>query len=524
MVAQFLGLKLRLLSNQLRRGPAQVIGVLAGLAYALAMAVVLVVALVGLRSADDTTLVRDALTVAGSLVVLGFFLLPLVLRAEDGMEPRKFALLGLSNRELSFGLLLAGLLGVPSIALTLVLLGTVATWSRGPIETLLALAAAALTLATCVILSRLSMAWGALLLSTRRSREFIGVGGVVMLIVLAPIIMIVLNASWDRGGRGLLSGLGTILAWTPLGASSAAPGDAAAGFWATAVLKLLIAGATVFILWLAWQATVTWMLVTPGRSVVVRRHSGLGWFDRLPHNTIGVVAARSFTYWARDSRYWVSLMMIPIVPVIAVLPLAIAGVPSHWLALIPVPLMCIFLGWAVHNDVAYDSTAIWLHVASGTRGFADRIGRLLPALVLGIPLIGLGSVLSIYLYGDWVALSSMLGVSTCLFLAGLGFSSFTSSRFPYPVTKPGDSPFAQPQASDSPSAFSQSLAFVGPLLLALPAVGCAYLGFTGDPVWHTIALATGVGIGLVAVIFGVWIGGRTFEHRGPDMLASAQRA
>ncbi|KGJ72427.1 hypothetical protein GY21_15410 [Cryobacterium roopkundense] len=511
------------MSNHFKRSPAQVVGVLAGLAYATAMAVVLVVALVGLRLAGDVTLIRDALTVAGSIIVLGFFVLPLILGTEDSMEPRKFALLGLANRELSFGLLLAGLLGVPAVTLTLVLLGTVVTWSRGVLETMLALVAAAFTLATCVILARLSMAWGALLLATRRSREFTGVGGIVLLVVLAPIVLLVLNTNWGRSGRGLLGELGTILSWTPLGASSAVAGDAATGFWAPAVLKLLIAGATVFLLWVAWQATVARMLVTPGRAAVARHQGGLGWFDRLPHNAIGVIAARSFTYWARDSRYWVSLIMIPFVPILAVLPLAIAGVPLHWLALIPVPLMCLFLGWAVHNDVAYDSTAIWLHVASGTRGFADRIGRLLPALALGIPLIGLGSALSIYVYEDWVVLPSMLGVSTCLFLTGLGFSSFTSSRMPYPVTKPGDSPFAQPQASES-SAFTQSLAFLGPIVLTVPAAACAVLGFREDPMWHMLALTTGVGVGLLAVIVGVWVGGRTFERRGPDMLASALRA
>lgn len=524
MVAQFLGLKLRLLSNHIRRSPAQVVGVLAGLAYALAMAVVLVVALVGLRSAGDVNLVRDALTVAGSLVVLGFFLLPLIAGAEDSMEPRKFAVLGLANRELSLGLLVAGLLGVPAATLALVLVGTVVTWSRGAVETILALVAAALTLATCVILARLSMAWSALVLTTRRSREFTGVGGIVLLIVLAPLVALVVNTNWGRSGRGVLEGLGAVLSWTPLGAASAAPGDAAAGLWGPAALKLLIAAASVFVLWLAWQATVTRMLVTPGRAAPVRHHGGLGWFDRLPHNTIGVIAARSFTYWARDSRYWVSLLMIPFVPVIAVLPLAIAGVPQHWLALVPVPLMCIFLGWAVHNDVAYDNTAIWLHVASGTRGFADRIGRLLPALALGIPLIGLGSALSIYVFDDWAVLPSMLGVSTCLFLAGLGLSSFTSTRYPYPVTKPGDSPFAQPQASESSSAFTQTLAFVGPILFTLPALAFAFLGLTGDPMWHIWALVSGAGVGVLTAICGVWIGGRTFEHRGPDMLASALRA
>lgn len=524
MVAQFLGLRLRLLSNLFRRGPGQIAGVVAGLVYALALTVALLVSLVGLRTVGDLALIRDASTVAGSIVVLGFLLLPLAFGTEDAMDPRKFALLGLPNRQLSLGLGVAGLLGLPSLTLTVVLLGTVVTWSRGALEFLIAVVAAALALVTCVLVSRLSMGVGALVLSTRRSREFTGVGGIVLLVIIAPVVLLVVNSNWGRSGRALLDELSAILGWTPLGAAWSIPGDAGLGLWGTAGLKLLVAAATVGVLWLAWQAVVARLILTPGRDVSVREHTPLGWFDRLPHGPTGAIAARSLTYWARDSRYWVSFLMIPIVPIIAVVPLAFAGVPTTWLALLPVPLMCVFLGWTIHNDVAYDSTAIWLHVASGTRGIADRIGRLLPMLSIGIPVIGLGSALSIFLYDDWAVLPSMLGVATCIFLCGLGFASFASARFPYPVAKPGDSPFAQPQASESSSVLTQSLTFFGPIILALPALACAYLGLTSDPMWHSTALIVGVGTGLVVLVVGVWAGGRAFERRGPDMLAAAQRA
>jgi ABC-2 type transport system permease protein len=302
------------------------------------------------------------------------------------------------------------------------------------------------------------------------------------------------------------------------------PGDASTGAWGPAILKLAIAAASVYALWLIWQLVVARMLVSPGREAAAKQYSGLGWFDRMPHNTIGAIAARTFTYWARDSRYWVSLIMIPIVPIVAILPLSFVGVPLHYLALVPVPLMCVFLGWAMHNDVAYDSTAIWLHVASGTQGLADRIGRLIPAVAMGIPLIGIGSAISISIYGDWTVLPSMLGVSTCILLAGLGFSSYTSTRFPYPVTKPGDSSFAQPQASDTAAALVQSLTFIGSIVVALPVFYFAYLGIIGNPVWHLRALGLGISLGLLAVIVGVWFGARTFNRRGPEMLASALRA
>lgn len=523
MVAQFFGLKLRLLANLFRRSPWQVVGLVIGLLYGLGVAVALLIALISLRFVGDPVFTRDVLTVAGSVVVLGFLVIPIVVGIDDTMDPRKFASLGIPNRSLSLGLAGSALVSVPALTLSIVLVGTVVTWSRGIGQSLVALVSAGLILATCVLLSRVSASLAAFLLSTRRSREFTGLIGVVLLVLISPLVVVLLGTDWGRQGRNLFGTLAAILGWTPLGAAWAVPGDASTGAWGAAILKLLIAAASVYVLWLIWQLVVARMLVSPGREAAAKQYTGLGWFDRLPHSSVGAIAARTFTYWARDSRYWVSLIMIPIVPIIAIVPLGIAGVSLQYLALIPVPLMCIFLGWTMHNDVAYDSTAIWLHVASGTRGVADRIGRLLPALAMGIPLIGIGSAISSAWYGDWAVLPSMLGVSTCILLAGLGFSSFTSTRFPYPVTKPGDSPFASPQSSDTASALVQSLTFAGSIVVALPALIFAYLGIFEDPAWHMRALGAGLGLGLVAVVIGIWIGSRAFDRRGPEMLASAQR-
>jgi len=38
------------------------------------------------------------------------------------------------------------------------------------------------------------------------------------------------------------------------------------------------------------------------------------------------------------------------------------------------------------------------------------------------------------------------------------------------------------------------------------------------------ALYWGLGVGLGTLVVGVWLGSRTFERRGPEILASALRA
>jgi ABC-2 type transport system permease protein len=321
-----------------------------------------------------------------------------------------------------------------------------------------------------------------------------GVLGVLLVVLLSPVIVVLVTLDWANSGLRVLESFAAVVGWTPLGAAFAAPGDAAAGDWGPAILKFLIAAATLGAIWLAWQALVVKMLVTPGREASARSYRGLGWFDRVPHTATGAVAARSLTYWFRDARYWVSFIMVPIVPLLVIVPLGVAGIPLQYTALIPVPLMCLLLGWSLHNDTAFDSTAVWLHTVSGVRGAADRAGRLVPVLIAGVIVIG------------------------------LGVSSIVSARFPYPAVKPGDSPFQQPQSTGAVTALVQSFTMLGSLLIAAPAVAFAALGLLDDPSWYMASFAAGLGLGVVVLAAGIALGGRVFDRRGPEILAAALRA
>ncbi|MGX5695977.1 hypothetical protein ACWKWP_07250 [Agromyces soli] len=524
LTSQFVGLKLRLLANIFRRSPWQVVGIVIGLVYGLGLAALLFAALVGFRFVDDVSFLRDAIVVAGSATVVGFIVFPLLFGVDDTMDPRKFALFGLPGRRLAIALGVAALIGIPALVLGILLLGTVVTWSRGVGETVLAILAAAIAFLTCMLLARAATALASFLLATRRARELLGVFGLLFIVVLSPVAVGLTTVDWAADGRRFLAALADGLSWTPLGAAFAAPGDAAAGAWGIALLKLLIALATLALLAFAWAGLVEIMLVTPGREGSAKNYRGLGWFDRLPQNPTGAVAARSITYWLRDARYWVSIVMVPLAPLVVLVAFGVVGVPMDLLGLVPVPLMCLFLGWTLHNDTAYDSTAIWLHVVSGVRGAADRFGRLVPVLVLGVLVIGLGSAVTVFVLDDWRTLPSLIGVSSVLLFSGLGIGSVSSARFPYPAVKPGDSPFQQPQSTGSVSALVQTITMFGSLIVAIPAIGFALLGIFDDPAWHLASFVSGTLLGLLVLVVGVWLGGRVFDRRGPEILAAAIRA
>lgn len=518
----FVEVKLRLLANSFRRSPWQLLGMVLGLLYGLGTAVLAAAGLVALRFVD-VDLARNVTVVFGALVVVVFTVLPLLLGIDDTLDPRRFSLYGMSTNRLTAGLVLGALVSVPSLVITIIAFSLVFTWSRSPAASGLAIAAAILIVVTCVLSARVTTSVAAFMLSTRRSRDLAGLVGIVLLVCLAPVVAALAAVDWRDSGVAALTSIERAVSWTPLGAAWSAPADAAAGDLRTALAKATIAVVWVAILLVLWRVLVARMLVTPERQPVARRYAGLGWFDRLPARPAGAIAARNLTYWARDARYGTSLAVIPLIPLVMVAALHMAGLPLHGLALLPVPVVCLFLSWAVHNDVSFDNTAIWLHLASSVRGRSDRLGRLIPVLFVGVPVILVGSALSAWAYGDWSIIPSMIGVSSSILFTGLGLSSVISAAFPYPTARPGDSPFAQPNGGGSPAGPIQALSFGAIVVFSAPAIIFALMGLSGGFGWNILALVVGLAIGTAVLVAGIAAGGRVYDRRGSELLVSASR-
>ena len=522
MVAHLLGLKLRLLANTFRRSTWQVVGMVVGILYGLGIAIAAIVGLVALRFATDEV-ANVSLTVLGTGIVLGFVLLPLTFGVDDTIDPRRFALYGIPISRLTLGLTVVAFVSVPTIVLTVVAATQVFTWSRGPAPALLALVAAVIIVPTCVLASRVSTAIAAFFLASRRARDITGILTIAVLAIAAPTLAVVASIDWDRYLLPVVRAIASVAQWTPFGAAWSMPGDAALDHLGFAFIKLAISLTFLALLWFAWRALVAAMLTRRQREAVARVYEGLGWFQQLPARPGWVIAARSLTYWARDARYGIAVAIIPIVPIVMCVALAIAGVPGSLIAWLPVPIMCLFLGWTIHNDVAYDNTAFWLHVAASTDGRADRWGRIVPPLLIGVPLVIGGSVATVAISGAWDTLPALLGVSACVLLAGLGISSVISARFPYPAVRPGDNPFAQPQSSNSAGSVVQSFSFLGTLVSVAPAAYFAYLGVMSDPVYFWVSLGAGLLVGLGALFGGVFAGGRVIDRAAPELLSFALR-
>jgi ABC-2 type transport system permease protein len=249
----------------------------------------------------------------------------------------------------------------------------------------------------------------------------------------------------------------------------------------------------------------------------------LGWFSRLPIHPFAMIGARVLTYWERDRRYRVALIAIPLAPIVIVMAFQLAGFSFQSLAFVPLPVMLLLFGWSLHNDVATDSTAIWMHVASGTRGLADRFGRLFPVLMIGLPLILVGSAISVEVASSWNFFPGVLGMNFAVLAVACAVASVFSALLPYPATRPGDSPFAQPSISGGRAGTSQTLSMVAAVALSAPPVWLSWMTFLGAPfASELIALSFGIGYGVLILLIGLVLGGRIFERYGPELVALTQ--
>jgi ABC-2 type transport system permease protein len=538
VVAQLLRLKLRLFANGFRRPLGYVL--LSGLGLAIAVAVVLAVAIgAGQLYGLEDAFVRRTIIIVGSFLSLAAFLLPVMLVRHELLDPR-----GLRGFRIRWGsvaiiLLVFTLVGP---ALLMAPIAWAPTWAWNDAEAVRIAQIAAPVLFLQGLLSvRLGVAAGAALATWERwSRRVRIIGTPILVIALAVVIATVLPrlaASPPPSARLFFVGLiklsaylhteriADALQWTPLGALWAAPAHVVLRHPQLAPQALIVGGGWAFVLLVLWFLAVR-LVFRPTRRIPVERRGGApGWFRRMPSTPTGAIAARSFSYWIRDPRYRAVVGFLPFVPIVIIVAAFISGVPMPLASLLPLPLVLLLVSVSTtHNDVAYDHTAVWTHVAAQTRGTHDRMGRILPPLALGGALLVVGTPLTVWGVGDLRIIPVVLGVGISILLGGLGVGSGISARLPYAAPRPGDPAFQQPQVQGSSGSGAQALALIATLVVGAPAIfaGVMWLIDQSMP-WNWISLLLGVQAGLIALFIGVRAGGAAFDRRSPELLAFTMR-
>ena len=563
MVATLVKLKWRLTLNALTKNVWAIIGTVFGALYGIGALVMVLAGAVGLGLKAAPDVIGLVLGALGALLVAGWAVVPLLVTGVDStLDPRAMAAWTAPSRGLALGLLAAGALGIPGCLTAAVCLIPVLTWLLAGqfAAALLALLCAPAALATCVLLSRIIVtAVG--VSASRRGREATAIITFVAFMVCTQLPNLIPRILGDDPSDFLqrLSGAAKVMGLSPFGWTFSAPGLMATGSVIPALALAIVAWVLPVILFPLWQRVVGKVMTSPGTSHTrMRAYAAsstgsnarqqglpdvLPWARRLGASLpapAAAVAARSLRYWRTDPRYLVQFLSAMLLPVVIVLGPALnssrfsAGVngqpvdTSFALGHAPAPLLfmapalAVFMGWAIHDDLGLDSTALWSHISAGIRGVHDRLGRVVGAAVWQVPALVVIDLLMVAWTGRWEALPAVTGACLALYGCALAWSCLASVLLPYETLAPGDSPM---RSRTSGTAFLAALVQMAAILLLLavcsPVLGVAVYGVVqGAPVWGWVALVAGVVWCGLLLWGGVVVGGRMLDRRGPQVLAT----
>ena len=563
MVATLVKLKWRLTLNALTKNVWAIIGTVFGALYGLGALGLMLAGAVGLGLKADPDVIMLVLGSLGALLVVGWAMVPLLVTGVDStLDPRAIAAWAAPSRRLALGLLAAGALGIPGCITAAVCLIPVLTWLlAGQLPAaLLALLCAPAALATCVLLSRIIVT-AAGISSSRRGRETTAIIAFVAFLVFTQLPNLIPRILGDdpTGFLQQLRTLAKVMGLIPFGWAFAAPGLMATGSVLSALVLAIGAWILPVILLPLWQRVVNKAMTSPGTSHTRTRayaadgagsdiqHRGLPdvlpWARRLGAALpapAAAVAARSLRYWRTDPRYLVQFLSVLLLPVVLVLgpalnssrfvvyvngqrvenSFALGHAPAALLFM--APALAVFMGWAIHDDLGLDSTALWSHISAGIRGAHDRLGRVVGAAAWQVPALLVVDLLMVAWTGRWEALPAVTGACLALYGCALAWSCLASVLLPYETLAPGDSPM---RSRTSGTAFLAALIQMVAILLLLavcsPVLGVAVYGVVqAAPQWGWVALVAGIVWCSLLLWGGVVFGGRMLDRRGPQVLAT----
>ncbi|CAN5567543.1 transporter [soil metagenome] len=516
MVAVLVRLKLSLLRNTLKQSVWRVVGLVLAAIGAIFTVGLVVAGLIAARllEADDAAAV---LTLAGAALLLGWIFLPLLLfGADETLDPSRFALLPLTARQLLPGLLAAAAIGVPGISTIVIVSATVVTWSRGPIEVLVSIVAAALGILLCLTSARVLTSAFAGILISRKYQDLASLllFGVIMVFALGTnAFNVLLVGSGQQVVRQLVRA-SEVIAWTPLGWAWSAPADAATGHLAAAGIKLVLCAVLLVLLIIAWHVFLSRSLTSAVPvGAAGRTKAAHSLVDKItPDTAVGATAARSLRYLRRDPRYTVSLAGVVLAPLAIVVANVTTGVGTEWVVWVPV-LLAAVVSMSACQELSFDGSAFWTQISTGVSGRDDLLGRALATCLWSGPLLLIVAAGSAAWSGRWDLVPGALGLAVAMLFGGVGIAMAVSARWQGPVAPPGANPFGGNSGSSIESFLAILFTTIGTAAIAAP-VAVLVIAAIWAPALAWVAMILGPAWVLIALRQATQRGGRYLDAHG----------
>ncbi|MER7587262.1 ABC transporter permease [Micromonospora sp. NPDC127501] len=480
----------------------------------------------------------------GGLLVLGWLFLPLVFfGVDETLDPARFALLPLPRRTLVTGLFVAALISVPVLAVLIASFGLVLTaWSLGGWSAgLVAVVGVLAGLLLCVAASRAVTSAFATMLRSRRVRDLAAVLLAVTAALLGPLQIFGLaalrEADWTR-----LTGVATVIGWTPLGAPWTAGIDVAQGRVWAAPVKLLITVVALGALLAWWSRSIESAMVgaaSAGKAPVRRGVTGGAVAQLFPRvatwagrDRFGALVAREARYWWRDARRRANLITIAVVGIFVPVLINVTGGDfafedgagltaaasdsSPVVVTISMLLVGVLAAVTLANQFGFDGSAYAANVVAGVPGRVELRARMTAFSLYVLPMLGLVAVVLSFLLSrpEWIGLT--IGGLVATYGAGLAVNSLISVLGAYSLPETSN-PFAMNSGAGLAKGLLTLLAMLASVVAAVPMVVAAAL--LGDA-WLWLALPVGAAYGLGAALLGAYLAGDVLDRRQPELLAT----
>ena len=261
------------------------------------------------------------------------------------------------------------------------------------------------------------------------------------------------------------------------------------------------------VLLIAWRATVAQALVTPiyrsaGLAFQARRRRRVGQARSVPacagpNWPRGRRLRARLRAWRGDPRYISGLTAVVLLPALFVAVVIPAfNLDPRWALAAPF-VLAISIGWGRHNDVAYDSSALWMDIVAGQRGGAGdartirRRGGVGPAAHRSAAACATSGWA-----GHWELAPAIVGAAVGALGTSLAVSAITSVLLPYRTPAPGENPFGAEVGSVGAGFVGQLASSGGHLPVAAVGRSCRACSLSSStPGGAIVAAVGGIGIG-----------------------------
>ncbi|WP_129359876.1 hypothetical protein [Rothia uropygioeca] len=523
MVGNLLSLKWAYFVASLKRSGWALAGTVIGGIYGL-FGLFMVFAIFMVQRGGEASTAQGSAVILGAVVTLLWCIVPVVATGQDStLDPDLLAPYPLKPQEILGGQLLGSFISIFGMMTLVGAFFPAVSWTS-PLPVAAAILAGVIGFVLLMICSRLMSALGMAIRQKRFLAEGIGAVFFLALLCAGPLVGTLTEGLFSPTW---ISTVASVVGWTPFGAAWAIPGDVAQRAWFVLVLRLVVTALYTTGALLLWQKVIAYQTSHVGNASGAsggRTKSGkwLGLFSRFPATQAGGIAAKTATYYLKDPRLNLNLLVAPGFLVV----FWFTGMSNGGASLtIVAPLVGWMLAWQSTYSVSYDNTAFALHLTSPITGAQDRWGRSIGMSVIFVPVVVLVSVIAMLLQGNPGGIPANLGLGLCLLLAGLGVGACVSVRYALPVAAPGESPWkSRKNNAGLANALVQMVGSLLIVVMALPVWILLILSMvTGNAVFDWIILLVGPIYGSLVLWLGVRIGGGWYERRAPELYQDLTR-